>query len=207
MFINVLCFVWLSQLLCYTEILGVLLSVVSIWAVTTVLVLSAAQRIADGDYDINSQIMLITSGCAVGVNVLWVAWAHFLPYWLFCRLGETAVREQFWLYFIQDGAGPPSVRCLSRPQSRVFYRPAAEGRGTSETWSHSWARQRQREGGLHPCRGRSAAKCRGPAGRHHHPLLGQCRQNTQEIITSNKLHCYAIQITDFWGLFFYRFMS
>uniref|UniRef100_A0A4W6FRS5 Probable proton-coupled zinc antiporter SLC30A3 n=1 Tax=Lates calcarifer TaxID=8187 RepID=A0A4W6FRS5_LATCA len=58
------------------EILGVLLSVVSIWAVTTVLVLSAAQRIADGDYDINSQIMLITSGCAVGVNVLMVLVLH-----------------------------------------------------------------------------------------------------------------------------------
>lgn len=47
-----------------------LLSVVSIWAVTAVLVISAIQRVIDGDYDIDSQIMLITSGCAVGVNVL-----------------------------------------------------------------------------------------------------------------------------------------
>lgn len=62
-----------SELLCWTEILGVLLSVMSIWAVTAVLVLSAVQRITDGDYDIDSHIMLITSGCAVGVNILWVA--------------------------------------------------------------------------------------------------------------------------------------
>ncbi|XP_071353587.1 proton-coupled zinc antiporter SLC30A2-like [Trachinotus anak] len=58
------------------EILGVLLSVVSIWAVTAVLVLSAMQRITDGDYDIDSHIMLITSGCAVGVNVLMVLILH-----------------------------------------------------------------------------------------------------------------------------------
>ncbi|CAN9502401.1 unnamed protein product [Ophioblennius macclurei] len=58
------------------EILGMLLSVVSIWAVTVALVFSAAQRITDGDYEIDSQIMLITSGCAVGVNVLMVAILH-----------------------------------------------------------------------------------------------------------------------------------
>ncbi|XP_037652099.1 zinc transporter 2-like [Sebastes umbrosus] len=58
------------------EILGMLLSVVSIWAVTAVLVISAVQRITDGDYDIDSQIMLITSGCAVGVNVLMVLILH-----------------------------------------------------------------------------------------------------------------------------------
>ncbi|XP_044022684.1 zinc transporter 2-like isoform X2 [Siniperca chuatsi] len=58
------------------EILGVLLSVVSIWVVTAVLVISAIQRITDGDYDIDSQIMLITSGCAVGVNVLMVLILH-----------------------------------------------------------------------------------------------------------------------------------
>uniref|UniRef100_A0A3Q3IC42 Cation efflux protein transmembrane domain-containing protein n=1 Tax=Monopterus albus TaxID=43700 RepID=A0A3Q3IC42_MONAL len=47
------------------EILGMLLSVMTIWAVTVVLVLSAIHRIADGDYNIDIQIMLITSGCAV----------------------------------------------------------------------------------------------------------------------------------------------
>ncbi len=57
-------------MLCVSEILGVLLSVVSIWAVTAALVISAVQRIIEGDYDIDSRVMLITSGCAVGVNIL-----------------------------------------------------------------------------------------------------------------------------------------
>lgn len=55
---------------CYAEILGMFLNVVSIWAVTAALVFSAVQRIADGAYDIDSRIMLITSGCAVVVNIL-----------------------------------------------------------------------------------------------------------------------------------------
>ncbi|XP_038585127.1 zinc transporter 2-like [Micropterus salmoides] len=58
------------------EILGMLLSVMSIWALTAMLVISAVQRITDGDYDIDSQIMLITSGCAVAVNVLMVLILH-----------------------------------------------------------------------------------------------------------------------------------
>ncbi|KAM6968494.1 proton-coupled zinc antiporter SLC30A2-like [Tautogolabrus adspersus] len=58
------------------EILGMLLSVVSIWVVTALLVVSAVQRITDGDYDIDTQIMLITSGCAVGVNVLMILILH-----------------------------------------------------------------------------------------------------------------------------------
>ncbi|KAM4540418.1 proton-coupled zinc antiporter SLC30A2-like [Fundulus diaphanus] len=58
------------------EILGMFLSIVSIWAVTAVLVFSAARRIADGDYDIDSQVMLLTSGCAVVVNVLMVLVLH-----------------------------------------------------------------------------------------------------------------------------------
>lgn len=56
--------------MCPSEILGVLLSVVSIWAVTAALVLSAARRLVDGDYEVDGGIMLVTSGCAVGVNVL-----------------------------------------------------------------------------------------------------------------------------------------
>lgn len=60
----------LTLLLFHAEILAMFLSVVSIWAVTVVLVLSAVQRISDGEYEIDSEIMLITSGCAVGVNVL-----------------------------------------------------------------------------------------------------------------------------------------
>nr|XP_020483462.1 zinc transporter 2-like [Labrus bergylta] len=58
------------------EILGMLLSVVSIWVLTALLVVSAVQRITDGDYDIDTQIMLITSGCAVVVNVLMILILH-----------------------------------------------------------------------------------------------------------------------------------
>lgn len=47
-----------------------LLSVASVWAVTAALLVSAVQRLTAGDYDINSHIMLLTSGCAVAVNVL-----------------------------------------------------------------------------------------------------------------------------------------
>ena len=50
--------------------MGALVSVLSIWAVTGVLVVLAGRRIVDGDYDINTRIMLLTSGCAVGANAL-----------------------------------------------------------------------------------------------------------------------------------------
>ncbi|KAK5886999.1 hypothetical protein CesoFtcFv8_017976 [Champsocephalus esox] len=58
------------------EILGMLLSVFSIWIVTVLLLISAARRVSDGDYEIDSFIMLITSGGAVGVNVLMVLILH-----------------------------------------------------------------------------------------------------------------------------------
>uniref|UniRef100_A0A8C5KDY5 Proton-coupled zinc antiporter SLC30A2 n=1 Tax=Jaculus jaculus TaxID=51337 RepID=A0A8C5KDY5_JACJA len=52
------------------EILGALLSVLSIWVVTGVLVYLAVQRLISGDYEIEGSTMLITSGCAVAVNIL-----------------------------------------------------------------------------------------------------------------------------------------
>uniref|UniRef100_A0A8C6ZJ33 Solute carrier family 30 member 2 n=1 Tax=Nothoprocta perdicaria TaxID=30464 RepID=A0A8C6ZJ33_NOTPE len=52
------------------EILGALLSVLSIWVVTGVLVYLAAQRLLSGDYDIQGEAMLVTSACAVAVNVV-----------------------------------------------------------------------------------------------------------------------------------------
>ncbi|XP_061781283.1 proton-coupled zinc antiporter SLC30A2-like [Nerophis lumbriciformis] len=60
------------------EILGMLLSLVSVWTVTVALVLSAVQRIADGGggYDIDGDVMLLTSGCAVAANVLMVVILH-----------------------------------------------------------------------------------------------------------------------------------
>uniref|UniRef100_A0A8C0CM95 Solute carrier family 30 member 2 n=1 Tax=Balaenoptera musculus TaxID=9771 RepID=A0A8C0CM95_BALMU len=52
------------------EILGALLSVLSIWVVTGVLVYLAVERLISGDYEIEEGTMLITSGCAVVVNVM-----------------------------------------------------------------------------------------------------------------------------------------
>ncbi|XP_054079765.1 proton-coupled zinc antiporter SLC30A2 isoform X1 [Rissa tridactyla] len=52
------------------EILGALLSVLSIWVVTGVLVYLAAQRLISADYDIEGSVMLITSACAVAVNIV-----------------------------------------------------------------------------------------------------------------------------------------
>ncbi|XP_077006876.1 proton-coupled zinc antiporter SLC30A2 isoform X2 [Tamandua tetradactyla] len=52
------------------EILGALLSVLSIWVVTGVLVYLAAERLVSGDYEIKGGTMLITSGCAVAVNII-----------------------------------------------------------------------------------------------------------------------------------------
>uniref|UniRef100_A0A8C0BNG9 Solute carrier family 30 member 2 n=1 Tax=Buteo japonicus TaxID=224669 RepID=A0A8C0BNG9_9AVES len=57
------------------EILGALLSVLSIWVVTGVLVYLAAQRLLSADYDIEGSVMLITSACAVAVNIVYVGLA------------------------------------------------------------------------------------------------------------------------------------
>ncbi|XP_061099561.1 zinc transporter 2 [Conger conger] len=53
-----------------SEILGALVSVLSIWIVTGVLVYLAIERIVRNDYEIDGHVMLITSGCAVGVNII-----------------------------------------------------------------------------------------------------------------------------------------
>ncbi|XP_078506220.1 putative proton-coupled zinc antiporter SLC30A3 isoform X1 [Lissotriton helveticus] len=53
-----------------SEILGALASVLSIWIVTGVLVYLATVRIINNDFEIDGHVMLITSGCAVGVNFI-----------------------------------------------------------------------------------------------------------------------------------------
>ncbi|KAM4625265.1 proton-coupled zinc antiporter SLC30A2-like [Polymixia lowei] len=58
------------------EILGALLSVLSIWVVTGVLVFIAIQRIINDDYEVHGQVMLITAACAVGVNILMATILH-----------------------------------------------------------------------------------------------------------------------------------
>ncbi|KAK3538347.1 hypothetical protein QTP70_035218 [Hemibagrus guttatus] len=61
------------------EILGGLFSVLSIWVVTAVLLFIAIQRIISNDYEINSNVMLTTSGCAVVVNILMAFILHQSP--------------------------------------------------------------------------------------------------------------------------------
>ncbi|KAM3829356.1 proton-coupled zinc antiporter SLC30A2 isoform 1-T7 [Vipera latastei] len=52
------------------EILGALLSVLSIWVVTGVLVYLAVERLISDNFEIEGDAMLITSGCAVAVNIM-----------------------------------------------------------------------------------------------------------------------------------------
>ena len=55
---------------CTTEVVGAVVSVLVIWVVTGILVYLAVLRIINQDYTINADIMLITAGASVGVNVL-----------------------------------------------------------------------------------------------------------------------------------------
>uniref|UniRef100_A0A4W3JIR8 Probable proton-coupled zinc antiporter SLC30A3 n=1 Tax=Callorhinchus milii TaxID=7868 RepID=A0A4W3JIR8_CALMI len=59
-----------------SEILGALVSVLSIWVVTGVLVYLAIQRLISKDFEIEGHVMLITSGCAVGVNIIMAVILH-----------------------------------------------------------------------------------------------------------------------------------
>ncbi|XP_018122147.1 zinc transporter 8 isoform X2 [Xenopus laevis] len=52
------------------EILGALMSIITIWLVTGVLVYLAIERIIRPDYTIDGTVMLITSACALGANVV-----------------------------------------------------------------------------------------------------------------------------------------
>ncbi|KAA8582878.1 hypothetical protein FQN60_015424 [Etheostoma spectabile] len=53
-----------------SEILGAFVSVISIWIVTGALVYLAIERIVRNDYEIDGHVMLVTSGCAVIVNII-----------------------------------------------------------------------------------------------------------------------------------------
>ena len=54
----------------FSEVLGALVSVLIIWVLTGVLVYLAVQRVITRDFDINADIMLITAGIGLGVNIL-----------------------------------------------------------------------------------------------------------------------------------------
>lgn len=67
--------------ICYvfSEILGALLSVFTIWLVTGVLVYLAVDRLINDDFEIEGTLMLITSGCAVIVNIMYVDFRSSAP--------------------------------------------------------------------------------------------------------------------------------
>lgn len=54
----------------YTEVVGAVVSVLVIWVVTGILVYLAVLRVINPDYTINADIMLITAGASVAVNIL-----------------------------------------------------------------------------------------------------------------------------------------
>ncbi|XP_072266814.1 proton-coupled zinc antiporter SLC30A8 isoform X2 [Pyxicephalus adspersus] len=78
-FLISICSLWLSskpatKRLTYgwyrAEIVGALLSMITIWVVTGVLVYLACERILHSDYTIDGAVMLLTSACALGANVV-----------------------------------------------------------------------------------------------------------------------------------------
>lgn len=54
------------------EVIGALTSVLMIWIVVGILVYLAIQRVIYPEFDINAEVMLITSGTGVVVNLMWV---------------------------------------------------------------------------------------------------------------------------------------
>ena len=54
----------------FSEVLGALVSVLIIWVLTGVLVYLAVQRVLTQDFEIDADIMLITAGIGLGVNIL-----------------------------------------------------------------------------------------------------------------------------------------
>ncbi|KAB0403427.1 hypothetical protein E2I00_017078 [Balaenoptera physalus] len=52
------------------EILGALLSILCVWAVTGVLVYLACERLLYSNYQIQATVMIIVSSCAVAVNII-----------------------------------------------------------------------------------------------------------------------------------------
>lgn len=52
------------------EVLGAIVSVLMIWVITAVLVYLAILRCITGDFEVNAEIMLITSAVAILVNIM-----------------------------------------------------------------------------------------------------------------------------------------
>ena len=56
----------------FTEVIGALFSVLTIWVVTGILVYMGIQRIIREESDIDATIMLITAGVGIVANIMYV---------------------------------------------------------------------------------------------------------------------------------------
>lgn len=52
------------------EVIGALVSVLLIWVVTAILVYVAVLRTIYGNFELNSSVMLVTSGFGIFVNIM-----------------------------------------------------------------------------------------------------------------------------------------
>jgi len=52
------------------EVLGALVSVLIIWVLTGILVYLAVQRVLTRDFEIDADVMIITAGVALAINIL-----------------------------------------------------------------------------------------------------------------------------------------
>jgi Co/Zn/Cd efflux system component len=55
---------------CLAEVIGAFTSVLMIWVVTGILVYMAFERVMSQEFEINAEVMLITSAVGVAVNIL-----------------------------------------------------------------------------------------------------------------------------------------
>uniref|UniRef100_A0A3B4X0D0 Probable proton-coupled zinc antiporter SLC30A3 n=1 Tax=Seriola lalandi dorsalis TaxID=1841481 RepID=A0A3B4X0D0_SERLL len=104
-----------------SEILGAFVSVMSIWIVTGALVYLATERIVRNDYEIDGHVMLVTSGCAVIVNIIPVAHGH--AHTLLGGHGNTSVRAAF-IHVVGDllqsvGVMVAAIIIYFRPEYKV----------------------------------------------------------------------------------------
>lgn len=60
----------IAMFLYFSEILGALVSIILLWVITGILVYLAVERVVSNDFEIKSEVMLITAGCGVAFNLM-----------------------------------------------------------------------------------------------------------------------------------------
>lgn len=59
-----------TSLLSFSEVMGAVMSVLFIWVLTGVLVYLAIQRIITKQYEIDTQVMLLTASAGLIINIM-----------------------------------------------------------------------------------------------------------------------------------------